>query len=132
MSNKKTIKQLKDELDQLLAQVENAEPEEIESSSTKLKRATEIVSEIEQKLKFSEVEIRRVMPNWLFIVFSILMLPFAMVVAFSGAPYLPTRKKQILDAIKLASLKAWGLRGRSRQWRWRGAERFWPRREFIR
>jgi cysteine desulfurase/selenocysteine lyase len=29
MSNKKTIKQLKDELDQLLAQVENAEPEEI-------------------------------------------------------------------------------------------------------
>ncbi len=45
------------------------------------------------------------MPNWLFIVFSILMLPFAIVVAFSGAPYLPTRKKQILDAIKLANLK---------------------------
>ena len=45
---------------QLLAQVENAEPEEIESSSTKLKRATEIVSEIEQKLKFSEVEINDV------------------------------------------------------------------------
>lgn len=44
-------------------------------------------------------------PNWLFIVFSILMLPFAMVVVFSGAPYLPTRKKQILDAIKLANLK---------------------------
>ncbi len=60
MSDKKTIKQLKDELDQLLAQVENAEPEEIESSSTKLKRATEIVSEIEQKLKFSEVEINDV------------------------------------------------------------------------
>lgn len=28
-----------------------------------------------------------------------------MVVVFSGAPYLPTRKKQILDAIKLANLK---------------------------
>ena len=57
MSNKKTIKQLKDELDQLLAQVENAEPVEIDISSPKLKRATEIVFEIEQKLKFSEVEI---------------------------------------------------------------------------
>lgn len=45
------------------------------------------------------------MPNWLFIIFSIILLPFAMVVVFSGAPYLPTRKKQILDAIKLANLK---------------------------
>lgn len=45
------------------------------------------------------------MSNWLFIIFSIILLPFAMVVVFSGAPYLPTRKKQILDAIKLANLK---------------------------
>lgn len=45
------------------------------------------------------------MPNWLFIIFSIILLPFAMVVIFSGAPYLPTRKKQILDAIKLGHLK---------------------------
>ncbi len=60
MNSKKTIKQLKDELDQLLAQVENAEPEEIESSTSKLKRATEIIDQIEKKLKFSEVEINNV------------------------------------------------------------------------
>jgi hypothetical protein len=47
-----------------------------------------------------------VLPNWPFIIFSIILLPFAMVVIFSGAPYLPTRKKQILDAIKLANLKS--------------------------
>ena len=55
-----TVKQLKDELDKLLAEVQDANPEEIEESSLKLKRASEIIILIENKLKFSEVEIREI------------------------------------------------------------------------
>lgn len=55
-----TIKQLKDELDKLLAEVQDANPEEIEESSLKLKRASEIIVLIENKLKFSEVEIKEI------------------------------------------------------------------------
>jgi ribosomal protein S3 len=55
--SEKTIKQLKDELDQLLNQIDEAEAEEIESSTLKLKQAKEIISQIEKRLKFSEVEL---------------------------------------------------------------------------
>ena len=55
-----TVKQLKDELDKLLAEVQDANPEEIEESSLKLKRASGIIVLIENKLKFSEVEIREI------------------------------------------------------------------------
>jgi hypothetical protein len=55
-----TVKQLKDELDKLLAEVQDANPEEIEESSLKLKRASEIIVLIENKLKFSEVEIKEI------------------------------------------------------------------------
>lgn len=55
-----TIKQLKDELDKLLAEIQDANPEEIEESSLKLKRASEIIVLIENKLKFSEVEIKEI------------------------------------------------------------------------
>jgi hypothetical protein len=55
-----TVKQLKDELDKLLAEVQDANPEEIEESSLKLKRASEIIILIENKLKFSEVEIKEI------------------------------------------------------------------------
>lgn len=43
--------------------------------------------------------------NFVILIFSIILVPFAMVVIFSGAPYLPTRRKQILEAIELAKLK---------------------------
>lgn len=43
--------------------------------------------------------------NLLLLAFCILLIPFAMVIVFSGAPYLPTRRKQILDAIDMAKLK---------------------------
>lgn len=56
----KTIKELKDELDQLLIAVQDADPEEIEESGVKLKRASEIIAVIEDKLKFSEVEIKEI------------------------------------------------------------------------
>lgn len=55
-----TVKQLKDELDKLLAEVQDANPEEIEESSLKLKRASGIIVLIENKLKFSEVEIKEI------------------------------------------------------------------------
>ncbi|MFZ1522609.1 MAG: hypothetical protein WAS94_01150 [Candidatus Saccharimonadales bacterium] len=55
-----TVKQLKDELDKLLAEVQDANPEKIEESSLKLKRASEIIILIENKLKFSEVEIKEI------------------------------------------------------------------------
>lgn len=55
--SEKTIKQLKDELDELLNQIDGAEAEEIESSTLRLKQAQEIISKIEKKLKFSEVEL---------------------------------------------------------------------------
>lgn len=52
-----TIKQLKDQLDQLISEINSAEPDEIESSKLKLKEAKEIISRIEKRLKFSEVEV---------------------------------------------------------------------------
>ena len=55
-----TVKQLKDELDKLLAEVQDANPEGIEESSLKLKRASGIIVLIENKLKFSEVEIKEI------------------------------------------------------------------------
>lgn len=44
--------------------------------------------------------------NLAILIFSIILIPFAMVVIFSGAPYLPTRRKQILEAIELAKLNS--------------------------
>lgn len=55
--NQKTIKQLKDDLDQLLEQIAEAEPDQLESSTFKLKEAKQIIAEIEKRLKFSEVQI---------------------------------------------------------------------------
>jgi response regulator RpfG family c-di-GMP phosphodiesterase len=60
MNNKQTIKELKEELDQLINEVQNADPEQIEESGIKLKRASEIITLIEEKLKFSEVEIKEI------------------------------------------------------------------------
>lgn len=53
----KSIRQLKEQLDQLLSEVESAEPEEIENSTLKLKQAKDIIAEIEKRLKFSEVQV---------------------------------------------------------------------------
>lgn len=52
-----TIRQLKEQLDQLLGEVESADAEDIEESTLKLKQAKELISEIEKMLKFSEVEV---------------------------------------------------------------------------
>jgi polyhydroxyalkanoate synthesis regulator phasin len=53
----KTIKQMKTRLDQLLDEINEANPEDIESSTTKLKEAKQLIAQIENQLKFSEVEI---------------------------------------------------------------------------
>ena len=52
-----SIKQLKEQLDQLLSEVDSAPPEDIEQSALKLKQAKQIIADIEKRLKFSEVQI---------------------------------------------------------------------------